>query len=98
MAEALIDALGVDQAIFCPAFPENGRTVYLGHLFVHGCLLSESGMANHPITPMKDANLVRVLQRQSRRRVGLLPVTTIEKGPEAIGDRCGSAKGTARRS
>ncbi len=93
VAEALMDALGVDQAIFCPAFPENGRTVYLGHLFVHGCLLSESGMANHPITPMKDANLVRVLQRQSRRRVDLLPVATIEKGPEAIARSLRECKG-----
>jgi uncharacterized protein YgbK (DUF1537 family) len=79
-----MDALGVDQTIFCPAFPENGRTVYLGHLFVHGQLLNESGMANHPLTPMKDANLVRVLQRQSRRRVGLLSITTVANGPDAI--------------
>ncbi|MDP9174952.1 MAG: four-carbon acid sugar kinase family protein [Planctomycetota bacterium] len=84
VAEAMMDALGVDQTIVCPAFPENGRTVYLGHLFVHGQLLNESGMANHPLTPMKDANLVRVLQRQSRRRVGLLSITAVANGPDAI--------------
>jgi uncharacterized protein YgbK (DUF1537 family) len=61
-------ALGTDFTIACPAFPENGRTVYRGHLFVNDMLLNESGMQNHPLTPMRDANLVRLLQQQTRRR------------------------------
>src|ERR1700686_4508734 len=58
VADALMQALGTDFAIACPAFPENGRTVYRGHLFVGDVLLSESGMQNHPLTPMADSNLV----------------------------------------
>lgn len=83
VAEALMDALGATQAIACPAFPENGRTVFRGHLFVGDQLLSDSGMREHPLTPMTDSNLVRVLQAQSRRRVGLLRHDVIARGPEA---------------
>jgi 3-dehydrotetronate 4-kinase len=84
VAEALMDELGAESAIFCPAFPANARTIYLGHLFVGGRLLSESSMRDHPLTPMRDADLVRVLGRQSRRGVGLVPLPVIEAGPEAI--------------
>jgi uncharacterized protein YgbK (DUF1537 family) len=84
VAEALMDALGVGQTVFCPAFPEVGRTVYLGHLFVHGRPLNESGMEHHPLHPMTDANLVRVLQRQAKRRAGVLPYDVVDKGPDAI--------------
>jgi uncharacterized protein YgbK (DUF1537 family) len=72
VAEALLQALGGDFTVVCPAFPENGRTVYRGHLFVADQLLSDSGMRLHPLTPMTDSNLVRVLQAQCRQRVGLL--------------------------
>ena len=72
VAGALLDALALPQTIFCPAFPANGRTVYQGHLFVHGRLLHESGMEHHPLNPMTDANLVRVLEEQSDRKVGLI--------------------------
>jgi uncharacterized protein YgbK (DUF1537 family) len=72
VAEALLQALGSDFTVVCPAFPENGRTVYRGHLFVGDQLLSDSGMRQHPLTPMTDSNLVRVLQAQCRQRVGLL--------------------------
>ncbi len=72
VAEALLQALGSDFTVVCPAFPENGRTVYQGHLFVGDQLLSDTGMRQHPLTPMTDSNLVRVLQAQCRRRVGLL--------------------------
>ena len=58
VAEALMAALECPQAIVCPAFPENGRTVFRGHLFVGDQLLSDSGMRHHPLTPMTDANLV----------------------------------------
>jgi len=84
VAEALMDALGTDFTLFCPAFPEAGRTIYRGYLFVGDVLLSESGMRDHPLTPMRDPSLVRVLQRQSRGRVGLVPVATVGRGAEAI--------------
>jgi uncharacterized protein YgbK (DUF1537 family) len=84
VAEALLDALGAPFTIACPAFPENGRTVYQGHLFVGVVLLSESGMRHHPLTPMTDANLVRVLGRQARGKVGLVPYETVRQGPGAI--------------
>lgn len=84
VAEALLDALGSDFTIACPAFPENGRTIFRGHLFVGDALLNESGMEHHPLTPMTDANLVRVLQRQSRAKAGLLRYDTVAKGPEAV--------------
>ena len=66
VADALLDALGADFTVACPAFPENGRTIYQGYLFVGDVLLSESGMRDHPLTPMRDPSLVRVLQRQTR--------------------------------
>jgi 3-dehydrotetronate 4-kinase len=66
VAEALMAALDADFTLFCPAFPEAGRTIYHGYLFVGDVLLSESGMRDHPLTPMRDPSLVRVLQRQSR--------------------------------
>jgi uncharacterized protein YgbK (DUF1537 family) len=87
VAEALMDHLGADFTIAAPAFPDNGRTVFKGHLFVGDVLLNESGMQNHPLTPMKDPNLVRVLQAQCRRRVGLLDHATVARGAEAIGER-----------
>lgn len=72
VADALLGALGETFTIACPAFPENGRTVFYGYLFVGEVLLSESGMRDHPLTPMRDPNLVRVLSRQTRRRIGLI--------------------------
>ncbi len=87
VAEALLDALGEDFTIACPAFPANGRTVYKGYLFVGDVLLSESGMRNHPLTPMTDANLVRVLGRQTRGEVGLVDHGTVARGPDAIARR-----------
>ena len=87
VTDALMDALGAPFTIACPAFPENGRTVFRGHLFVGDELLSDSGMRAHPLTPMNDANLVRVLQAQSRRRVGLLRYDTIAQGVTAVRER-----------
>jgi uncharacterized protein YgbK (DUF1537 family) len=84
VADALLDALGADFTIACPAFPVNGRTIYLGHLFVGSVLLSDSPMRDHPLTPMRDANLVRVLGRQTPRRVGLVPQPVVRKGADAI--------------
>jgi uncharacterized protein YgbK (DUF1537 family) len=84
VTEALMDALGAPFAFACPAFPENGRTVFRGHLFVGEALLSDTGMRHHPLTPMTDSNLVRVLQAQTRRRVGLLRHDTVARGAAAI--------------
>ncbi len=86
VADALLDALGDDFTVFCPAFPENGRTIYKGYLFVGDVLLSESGMRDHPLTPMRDPSLVRVLQRQTRHKVGLVPYATVRRGAAAIVD------------
>ena len=83
VADALLKRLGSGFALACPAFPTNGRTIYLGHLFVGNALLNESGMENHPLTPMTDANLVRVLGRQTDGAVGLVSFTTIEQGAAA---------------
>jgi uncharacterized protein YgbK (DUF1537 family) len=89
IADALLAALGERFTIACPAFPENGRTVYLGHLFVGDRLLSESPMRHHPLTPMTDSNLVRVLQRQTSGRVALVPYPTVARGAAALGEAFG---------
>ena len=80
VTEALMDAMGCDFTIATPAFPDNQRTVFKGHLFVGDLLLSDSGMRNHPLTPMRDANLVRVLQAQCQRKVGLVDFQTVALG------------------
>jgi uncharacterized protein YgbK (DUF1537 family) len=87
VAEALMDALGADFTIACPAFPANQRTIYKGYLFVGDVLLNESGMRDHPLTPMTDANLVRVLQGQAKRRVGLVDFAIVSRGASAIVER-----------
>ncbi|CAH2926265.1 MAG: 3-oxo-tetronate kinase [uncultured Paraburkholderia sp.] len=93
VTDALLDALSAgknanDEAsaftIACPAFPENGRTIFRGHLFVGDTLLNESGMENHPLTPMRDANLVRVLQRQTPSQVGLVRYDAVAQGVNAV--------------
>ena len=86
VADALLDALGSDFTLFCPAFPEAGRTIYKGYLFVGDVLLSESGMRDHPLTPMRDPSLVRVLQRQTPGQVGLVRTTRWRRAPAAIRD------------
>ena len=70
--------------IVTPAFPETGRSVYLGHLFVNGELLSESPLKDHPLNPMHDANLARVLARQSKAPVGLVDLATVSRGADAV--------------
>jgi len=86
VTEALMQALGADFTIACPAFPAAGRTIFRGHLFVGDLLLSDSGMRDHPLTPMTDANLVRVLQRQTSRKVGLLRYDTLAAGVDATSE------------
>lgn len=75
--DALLDLLGEDRTLACPAFPTNKRTVYKGHLFVGDQLLSDSPMKDHPLTPMRDANLVRVLGRQTTRPVHLVDINAV---------------------
>ena len=87
VTEALLGELGADSTLATPAFPQTGRTVFQGHLFVGDALLSDSGMRHHPLTPMTDANLVRVLQAQCTGRVGLVDHTVVRAGPAAIRQR-----------
>lgn len=84
VADSLLEVSGADLAVACPSFPANGRTVYMGHLFVHHELLSDSPMREHPLTPMNDSNLVRVLQAQSQHQVGLVTVQQVQSGRHAL--------------
>ncbi len=97
VADALVAALGCGFAAACPAFPANARTVYQGHLFVGYALLSESGMQDHPLTPMRDANLVRVLSRQTDGTVGLVPFATVSRGAATIRSALSACKEQGRR-
>jgi uncharacterized protein YgbK (DUF1537 family) len=84
VGDALLDELNARQAIYCPAFPENGRTIFFGHLFVGNVLLSDSHMRHHPLTPMTDASLVRVLARQTAHPVGLVPLKQVQAGSATL--------------
>jgi uncharacterized protein YgbK (DUF1537 family) len=97
VADALLAALGAGFALACPAFPANGRSVYQGYLFVGSALLNESGMEHHPLTPMTDANLVRVLSRQTEGTVGLVPYATVAAGAAAIRQAMTALKEQGRR-
>ena len=92
VTEALMQALQTDFTIATPAFPDNGRTVFKGYLFVGDVLLNESGMQHHPLTPMTDANLVRVMQAQCTSKVGLLTHKTIAQGTASIGQEITNLK------
>jgi 3-dehydrotetronate 4-kinase len=97
VADALLDALHAGFALACPAFPANHRSVFQGHLFVGSVLLNESGMEHHPLTPMTDANLVRVLSRQTDGTVGLVPFAIVEQGALAIRKAMTALKEQGRR-
>ncbi|MBI1171816.1 hypothetical protein GC209_10460 [bacterium] len=84
VAEALMTETGCDLTIACPSFPATGRTTYKGHLFVNDQLLSDSPLKDHPLNPMHDANLVRVLGRQTKLPVGMVPISTIWQGEAAV--------------
>src|SRR5690606_28884840 len=84
VADALAEAMGVELAVVCPAFPANGRSIYQGHLFVGDQLLQDSPMKDHPLTPMRQSNLVALMAEQSRRTVGLVGHATVAQGSEAI--------------
>lgn len=97
VADMLLDRMACPIAVACPAFPATGRTIYQGHLFVNGRLLSESGMQNHPLTPMTDPDLVRVLARQSVNTVGLVPLDIVRQGADAIRQRLDELAGEGVR-
>ena len=84
----VMDALRADSGdrivLVTPAFPETGRTVYMGNLFVGSVPLNESPLKDHPLNPMHDSNLVRVLARQSKTKVALVDLAVIARGPEAV--------------
>ncbi|MEM9470867.1 MAG: 3-oxo-tetronate kinase [Pseudomonadota bacterium] len=84
VSEALMDKLGTKQTIYCPAFPENGRSIYMGNLFVGDVPLDESPMRDHPLTPMRDANLMRLLTPQVEGKVGHIAWPEVAKGAAHI--------------
>jgi len=84
VTEALLDYLGGGTTIACPAFPRAGRTIYAGHLFVNGVLLNESPMKDHPLNPMRDADLLRVLARQTKLSIGSIGFADVDLGAERI--------------
>lgn len=84
VTDALMQALGTGFTVATPAFPDNKRTVFKGYLFAGEVLLNESGMQDHPLTPMKDPNLVRVLQAQTQHKVGLVDYQSIAQGADAV--------------
>lgn len=97
VADALAEALDAEQVIVCPAFPGAGRSIYQGYLFVKDALLNESGMQNHPLTPMTDANLRRLMAAQSRHSVGLVPAEVVFAGPDAIAARLAAEQAAGHR-
>ncbi|AZN96141.1 four-carbon acid sugar kinase family protein [Mesorhizobium sp. M9A.F.Ca.ET.002.03.1.2] len=97
VVEALLDLLGADVAVVCPAFPATGRRLFMGHLFVGDRLLNESGMENHPLTPMTDPDIRRWLRLQTRGEVGLVPLHTVRGGVSAIGQAFAEQQAQGRR-
>ncbi len=97
VAEALLAHVGGDLAIACPAFPTNKRTVYMGHLFVGDVPLNESPMQDHPLTPMRDSSLMRVLQGQTKGKVGLVPFAVVDRGAAAITEAYEAARKRGER-
>lgn len=87
VTDALLNALGEQQTVISPALPVNGRTVYQGYLFVMDQLLSESGMRNHPVTPMTDSNLMRLMEAQATGRCGLVNAAEMDRGAAVVQDK-----------
>jgi 3-dehydrotetronate 4-kinase len=97
VTDALMAHLKADFTLACPAFPANKRTIYLGHLFVGDQLLADSPMKDHPLTPMRNSNLVSVLARQTKHKVGLVPFASVAKGADAIGEAFHAARARGER-
>lgn len=92
VAEALMAELDCDQTIYCPAFPENGRAIFMGNLFVGEQPLHESPMKDHPLTPMRDSNLMRLLEPQVKGQVGLANRLVVARGVDALRARLAELK------
>ena len=97
VADALMQRLDTDRAIVCPAFPANGRSIYQGYLFVGPLPLHESSMKDHPLTPMRDSSLVRLMEAQSAHEVGLVDYATVLEGTGAVRKRFDALAAAGRR-
>lgn len=91
IADMLLEELQASVAVVVPAFPDNGRTTYRGHLFVGDRLLQDSSMKDHPLTPMRDSNLVRLLQQQATHRVGAIALPAVREGADALRQQLAAA-------
>jgi uncharacterized protein YgbK (DUF1537 family) len=93
----VMDALRADSSdaivLVTPAFPETGRTVYMGNLFVGSVPLNESPLKDHPLNPMHDSNLVRVLARQSKTKIGLVDLAVLSRGADVVRERLAELAG-----
>ena len=92
VTDAIMEELNIDFTIACPSFPDAGRTVFYGHMFVNGKPLNESGMEKHPLNPMTDHNLVRWLDYQTKHSVGLIDYETINKGVKSVKEKINNLK------
>ncbi|MFT4271249.1 MAG: four-carbon acid sugar kinase family protein [Pantoea sp.] len=92
VTDALLAELGESQTVISPSLPVNGRTVYQGYLFVADRLLSESGMRHHPVTPMTDSNLVRLMTRQAQGKAAVINASQLDKGADAVRDQLATMK------
>ena len=97
VADALLDRVNGGLALVCPAFPTNKRTIYMGNLFVGDVPLAESSMKDHPLTPMRDSSLVRVLQRQTPSKVGMVAYPVVGQGANAIAEAFTAASARGER-
>src|SRR6202011_6060363 len=93
----VMDPLRADSSdaivLVTPAFPETGRTVYMGNLFVGSVPLNESPLKDHPLNPMHDSNLVRVLARQSKTKIGLVDLAVLSRGADVVRERLAELAG-----
>ncbi len=97
VADALMDALGTDFTVVCPTLPANGRTVRGGDLYVNGVLLENTGMRTHPLNPMTDSNLPRLMEAQARGRAGVVDLATVERGAEAVREKLAALRADGGR-
>ena len=97
VAEALAHALDAHKVVVCPAFPGTGRSLYMGHLFVNDMLLNESGMQNHPLTPMIDADIRRWLKPQTKLGVGHVAAQDVLQGADQIKAKLGAQHDAGNR-
>lgn len=84
VADALRQALHCSATLICPALPVNKRTVFHGYLFVNDELLSDCPMRHHPLNPMHDSKLARILSSQSPAKNGHVYHDVIKKGSDVV--------------